>query len=433
MSNAAKRILIASLGTRGDVQPYVALANALVLQGAEVTLSTGEGFEDMIEQTGAKARSLPINYQTLLQSEEIQEALFSLKGKIRAAKQNLALQKELTRCLWSITLDEQPDLILFNLKATVVTLAARRLGVPALPTALQPVTAPTAEFPLPLFGIPNLGAYFNRKSYLAGRFLMKAGLASLIKPIKPEAEAEFGMSGALMDGHWPSGGMAPALQAFSRALVPTPEDWGDENIACGYWLTEPNAAYQPPADLQQFLKDGKAPVYLGFGSMPSQDPEKLTATVLESLENTRQRAVLATGWGGLVKEKLSSEMADRLFLIDKAPHSWLFPRCSAVVHHGGAGTTHEALRWGKPSLICPVFGDQPFWGSRVHKIGAGPAPLPQKKLTPEQLTAALKALENPKYQIGAEKAAETMSKEPGSAGTAKMLIGILKAGQKAPS
>ncbi|QFT33152.1 Desosaminyl transferase EryCIII precursor [Labrenzia sp. THAF82] len=430
MSIPAKRILIASLGTRGDVQPYVALAKELVLQGAEVTLSTGEGFEDMIEQVGARARPLPINYQTLLQSEDIQEALFSLKGKIRAAKQNLALQKELTRCLWSITLDEQPDLILFNLKATVVTLAARRLGVPALPTALQPVTAPTAEFPLPLFAIPDLGSYFNRKSYLAGRFLMKVGLATLIKPIKPEAEAEFGMSGALMDGHWPGGGMAPALQAFSKALVPTPEDWSEENIACGYWLTETDAAYRPPADLQQFLQDDSSPVYLGFGSMPSKDPEKLTKTVLASLKNTGQRAVLATGWGGLVKENLPTEMADRLFLIDKAPHSWLFPRCSAVVHHGGAGTTHEALRWGKPSLICPVFGDQPFWGSRVHKIGAGPAPLPQKQLTTTQLTTALNALEDPKYRVGAEKAAETMSSEPGAAGTARYLLGVLKTGQK---
>lgn len=424
MVPSRKKILIASLGTRGDVQPYVALARQLVGLGAEVVVVTGEGFDDMIEAAGARARPVPLNYQTLLQDKDVQAALFTLKGKIRAARQNLDLQKEVAKTLWHTGLDERPDLILFNLKATVMTLVARRLNVPALPTALQPVTAPTCDFPLPLFGLPDLGRYFNRKSYAAGHFLMKAGLAPLIKPIKAEAEAEFAMPGNHIDGHWPGGGKALSLQAFSRALVPTPEDWPEDAWPSGYWFTEPDADYQPPQALAAFLESGPPPVYLGFGSMPSKDPGRLTKTVLAALSQTGQRAILATGWGGLSRDSLPADLSDKVFLLEKAPHSWLFPRCASIVHHGGAGTTHEAVRWGKPSLVCPVFGDQPFWGSRVHKAGAGPVPIKQKNLTPDALATALKALETPGYREGSERAAAMMTEEPGARGTAERLISL---------
>jgi sterol 3beta-glucosyltransferase len=419
------KILIATLGTRGDVQPYVALARELTLLGAEVTVSTGEGFEAMIEHAGAKARPVPVNFQTLLQSEEIKDALFSLKGMIKAARKNLALQKDITRALWAIGLDEKPDLILFNLKATVMTFVGRRFNVPALPSSLQPVTAPTAEFPLGLFGLPDLGPLLNRWSYHAGRGLMKLGTAKLVKTLSAEASREIAMPGAHIDGFMPDGSKAPSLQAFSRALVPVPADWTEENWPCGYWLTEPDNSYEPQSDLAEFLAAGPSPVYLGFGSMPSRDPETLTHTVLSALEKTGKRAILATGWGGLTKETLKGDLARQIFLLEKAPHTWLFPRCAAIVHHGGSGTTHEALRWGRPSLVTPVFGDQPFWGDRIHRIGAGPAPIKQKKLTPENLAEALQDLDKPAYLEGAQKAAETMASEPGAKGTAERLMRLL--------
>ncbi|MEO1115971.1 MAG: glycosyltransferase, partial [Pseudomonadota bacterium] len=392
MPHPRPRILIATLGTRGDVQPYVALAAELSLQGADVVLSTGEGFEDMIERTGARARPVSVNYQALLQQEDIRAALHSLKGMIKAARQNIVLQQRIVQELWQIGLEEKPDLILFNLKATVMTLVGRRLGVPALPTSLQPVLAATGDFPLALFGLPDMGAFLNRRSYGVGRLLMKAGLGSLFKPLKREAARELSMAGSTIDGVQHGGGKALSLQAFSSALVPTPGDWPSEFWQCGYWFTPPPADYEPPDDLGQFLAAGAPPVYLGFGSMPSKNPESLTKTVLSALGQTGQRAILATGWGGLTKEALQDGLSENLFLIDKAPHSWLFPRCAGVVHHGGAGTTHEALRWGRPSLVCPVFGDQPFWGKRVHAIGAGPAPIAQKKLTPDTLARALQDL-----------------------------------------
>jgi UDP:flavonoid glycosyltransferase YjiC (YdhE family) len=425
MTSSRKKILIASLGTRGDVQPYVALARELCMRGADVIVTTGEGFDDMIASAGARSRPVPIDYRTLLQQADVQAALFGFTGKIRAARKNLDLQKKIARELWRLGLEARPDLILFNLKATVMTLVARRLGVPALPTALQPVTAATGDFPLPLFGLPDLGRVLNRASFGAGRYLMKAGMSPLIKAVRAEAAIESTLPGSLIDGHMPDGSAPMALQAFSRALVPTPADWGEQNRACGYWLTEPDPHYRPPQPLAAFLEKGPAPVYLGFGSMPSRDPEKLTQTIFSALRQTGQRAILATGWGGLRQGELPGDLAGRVYLLDKAPHNWLFQKCAAIVHHGGAGTTHEALRWGKPSLVCPVFGDQPFWGARVPRIGAGPAPIKQGALTPARLARALKALEDPVYRIGAKRAADIIAGEPGAPGTAGRLMDFL--------
>src|SRR5690606_8712634 len=110
--------------------------------------------------------------------------------------------------------------------------------------------------------------------------------------------------------------------------------------------------------------------------------------VIEALQRANQRGVLATGRGGLQVTKTAS---NRSHFVDAVPHDWLFPRCSAVVHHGGAGATHEGLRWGRPTVICPLGVDQPYWGRRVNALGAGPPPLPQKRLNSHDLAEAIVA------------------------------------------
>ncbi|TYC51959.1 glycosyltransferase family 1 protein [Rhodobacterales bacterium] len=426
MIGSRQKIMIATLGTRGDVQPYVALASELVRHDADVVIATGEGFRGMIEKAGASARPLPIDYEALLRDSDLRKALFSVRGIVASARKSIDLQRNVAETLWQIGLDERPDLILFNLKATVMTLVARRLNVPCLPTELQPVSEPTRAFAPALFDLPDLGGFLNRKSYFLTRKLMEAGLGAIHKPVKAKARAEKDMPGSLLDGHMPYGARAPCLHAYSRALVPRPEDWPEDEEICGYWFTEPVRDYQPDTALGAFLETGPPPVYLGFGSMPSRDPKALTRLLLDALSLTGQRAVVSSGWGGLSNESAAPETEARVFHLAKAPHSWLFPRCSAVVHHGGAGTTHEALRWGKPSLVCPVFADQHFWGARVHAIGAGPAPLKQKTLTVERLATALGALEDGSFQQAAERTATIMAGEPAAAGTAERVMALLE-------
>jgi sterol 3beta-glucosyltransferase len=212
--------------------------------------------------------------------------------------------------------------------------------------------------------------------------------------------------------HRSDGAPIPVLHGFSRHVVPEPPDWPEGVVATGYWFLDRPADWTPPAALEEFLAAGDPPVYVGFGSMAGRDPRRVTGLVIEALRRAGLRGVLATGWGGLTP----GELPPTLFQLDQAPHDWLFPRVAAVVHHGGAGTTAAGLRAGRPTVICPFFGDQPFWGRRVHELGAGAAPIPQKRLTADGLAAALRYVtRGPEVARAAGALAEKIRGEPGVA------------------
>jgi sterol 3beta-glucosyltransferase len=152
--------------------------------------------------------------------------------------------------------------------------------------------------------------------------------------------------------------------------------------------------------------------------MVSRDPAGLTEIVLSSLERTGQRGIILGGWAGLAEQALPSSV----IRLDSVPHSWLFPRVSAVVHHGGVGTTHEGLRAGRPSVLVPFFGDQPFWADRVHELGAGTMGIPQAELSIERLSAAIEqAITDKAMAQQANEIARQMRLEDG-VGTAVNLV-----------
>ena len=177
----------------------------------------------------------------------------------------------------------------------------------------------------------------------------------------------------------------PFFYCYSPSVIPKPSDWPEWAHVTGYWFLESPLDWQPPSDLLNFLDSGKPPVYIGFGSMRSRNPEALTKLILAALDRTGQRGIILTGWGALSNNNLP----DNVFKIDSIPHNWLFPQMAAVVHHGGSGTTAAGLRAGIPSVIVPFGADQPFWGQRVAELGVGPLPILQKELTIEKLAAAI--------------------------------------------
>jgi sterol 3beta-glucosyltransferase len=201
-----------------------------------------------------------------------------------------------------------------------------------------------------------------------------------------------------------------ALYAFSRHLLPRPTDWGPNVHVTGHWFLNEDPQWQPPANLQAFLADGPAPVYVGFGSMVGRDPVKLAQVVFEALERAGRRGIVLSGWGGLGR----GEVPDHVLMVDDVPHAWLFPRMGAVVHHGGAGTTAAGVRAGVPSIVAPYFADQPFWASRVQALGVGPRPIPQTELTAVGLAAAMSlALEDGGMRERAAKLGELIRAEDG--------------------
>jgi sterol 3beta-glucosyltransferase len=176
----------------------------------------------------------------------------------------------------------------------------------------------------------------------------------------------------------------PVLTTVSKHVVEQPADWPEHCPITGY-LFDDDSDWTPPQDLRDFLDAGEAPVYIGFGSMPDSKPERTTRLIIDAVQRTGKRAVILTGWAGLGAD----DVPPNVHVLNYAPHSWLFPRMAALVHHGGSGTTASGLRAGVPGVIVPHNGDQPYWGRRIKELGVGAAPIPRKKLSADNLAAAI--------------------------------------------
>ncbi|KAL8731922.1 MAG: hypothetical protein Q9166_003054 [cf. Caloplaca sp. 2 TL-2023] len=202
------------------------------------------------------------------------------------------------------------------------------------------------------------------------------------------------------------------LMFTSPALIPKPKDWGNHISVSGFYFLSLASSFMPDPQLVSFLEAGPPPVYIGFGSIVVDDPNAMTRMIFDAVKKSGQRALVSKGWGGLGADML--EIPQDVFMLGNVPHDWLFKHVSCVVHHGGAGTTAAGIAAGKPTVVVPFFGDQTFWGAMVAKAGAGPWPIPYKQLTSEKLAAAiLKALE-PKALQRAGELGESISHEQGT-------------------
>ncbi|MEO5874205.1 MAG: glycosyltransferase, partial [Streptosporangiaceae bacterium] len=196
------------------------------------------------------------------------------------------------------------------------------------------------------------------------------------------------------------------LCGFSSAVVPRPADWPENVHLTGYWFLD-RPDWKPSGELEAFLAAGPPPVYVGFGSMAPRDPAAMDHTIRAALRREGLRGVL-------MGDPATSE--DDMIVVSDVPHGRLFPEMAAVVHHGGAGTTAESLRAGVPTLVCPFFGDQPFWADRVHALGAGPAALPIGRVTVETLAAALRqAVTDPRIRENSAQLGRVLHAEDGVA------------------
>ena len=215
----------------------------------------------------------------------------------------------------------------------------------------------------------------------------------------------------------------PGLYAFSSLVVPRPKDWPEWIHVTGYWFLQPSQNWEPPDGLMEFLDAGSPPVYIGFGSMTNRKPEEGVEIALEALQESGQRGILLRGWGGMSPDDLPKNV----FLLDSIPHTWLFPRMSAVVHHGGAGTTGAGLRSGVPSIVVPHFADQPYWGERVQKLGVGPAPIARWRLTAGSLAKAIRrAVEDTGMRERAAKLGAAIRAETGAQNAVDIILKNLK-------
>ncbi|MBW8639786.1 glycosyltransferase [Hoeflea sp. WL0058] len=390
------KIFIASIGTRGDVQPYVALGKGLQAAGHTVTLATCERFRGFVEGHGLRYGYVNDEIMQLIDSDLGRELMEDTNGLLRVVAANFRLmrqvgpmQERLLDDTWKAALKADPDLILFHPKAILGPAMAEKLGIPAVLASPIPFIVPTGDFPCVGFPALPLGRAYNRLTYGLVNFIMRLIAGRYVKKWRKQSGTPAKRRNLDLL-HDPEGNIAPALFGYSNHVIPRPSDWPDNVVATGYWFLDTEEEWRPPADLLDFLAAGEPPIYVGFGSMSGRRPERKARMIVEALIKSGHRGILARGWGGLD----ATDLPDTIMAIDEAPHDWLFPRMAAVVHHGGAGTTAAGLRAGRPTLICPFFADQPFWGRKVNRIGAGPEPIWQKKMTVDRLTVAFDRLVN---------------------------------------
>jgi len=390
------KILIVTIGTRGDVQPYVALGQALMASGHEITICTCAHFEPFIREYGLGYAYVNNDFIDFMHSPEGKIILGNaesfwktLATLVRVISKLGNLQERQMADVWAASKECAPDLILYHPKALGAPDFAEKLGVPCMLAFWLPLYVPTTSFPAMGFPDLPLGPGYRWLSYqLIRRILLM--MSKRVRRWRTQHGLKPRSPGLRM--RLPDGRSIPALHGFSRHIIPRPEDWPDSATVTGYWFLNQAEHWNPPRSLTEFLSRGEMPVYFGFGSIFGRDPKLVTHIILEAVRRTGVRAVLARGWGGI--EPIDSAQSESVMFIEAAPHSWLFPHVSAVVHHGGCGTTAAGLLAGKPSIICPFFGDQPFWGRHVERLGAGPSPIPQKKLTVERLCHAIEVVMN---------------------------------------
>jgi sterol 3beta-glucosyltransferase len=400
------KITILTYGSRGDVQPFIALALGLQKEGHQVKLAAPQRFADFVSGYG-------IPFVPLAGDPE------EISRRFNDAGQNvLKMVSTMRDYIFSIALDaargafaacDDADLIVHSfLFTTGAHSFARARGIPDVSIQTFPIFAPTRAYPpvtlsaLPTGLISYFGHWLNEQIFWHGS---NSGYNQQRKK-HPDIFS--------FDLFWPFDEKpprhaTPLLFAVSPTVLPPATDSVNRANVIGYFYLDAPADYQPPSRLTQFLEAGPAPICITFGSMIHREADRIAETTLDAIRITGQRAIILTGWDGW-RGRTSSD--DMLFL-ESAPHAWLLPRCKSIVHHGGAGTTAAGLRAGIPNIVIPFAGDQMFWGRRVHAIGAGPRPISVKVLSTARLVSAFVKVDDPALRNGAQLVGCTIRKDDG--------------------
>ncbi|KAK3686268.1 hypothetical protein LTR37_019991 [Vermiconidia calcicola] len=427
-------IVIMVIGSRGDIQPFLKIGKILRQDyGHRVRMASHPVFRDFVEEAGLEFFSVGGDPSELMAFMVKNPGLIPSMQTVREGEigKRRAAMAEMFEGFWRscihTTEDEQDqdtdrmgesqpfiaDAIIANPPSMAHVHIAEKLGIPLHIMFTFPFS-PTTQFPHPLANIKpgksNVDAnYVNFMSYPLVEMMTWQGLGDIVNRFR-ENTLRLEPVSAL----WAPGALyrmkVPYTYLWSPALVPKPRDWGPEIDVGGFVFLNLADDFKPPQDLSDFLEAGDPPVYIGFGSIVVDDPDKFTEMIFKATDKAGVRALVNKGWGGFGNS--NEDTPKNIFMLDNTPHDWLFPRVKAVVHHGGAGTTAIGLKCGKPTMIVPFFGDQPFWGAMVAEAKAGAHEcIPYKKLNAERLAKGIKECLTEEAQENMQKIADSMAKE----------------------
>ncbi|PHH67103.1 hypothetical protein CDD81_4498 [Ophiocordyceps australis] len=441
-------VVVQIVGSRGDVQPFVSLGKVLKTKhGHRVRIATHATFQGFVEENGleffniggdpAELMAFMVKYPGLMPGID---ALKS--GEI--CKRRKGIQDMILGC-WRSCIEagnglgppptphgrnepldlsagmpgdgsQQPfvaDAIIANPPSFAHIHVAEKLGIPLHMMFTMP-WSPTRAFPHPLANVQSSNAddvLTNYLTYTLVEMMTWQGLGDVINRFRDKV---LGLSPLCFIS---APGLLTRLKipytyCWSPSLIPKPNDWSINIDIAGFFFLDLASSFTPDAELEAFLRAGPPPVYIGFGSIVVDDADAMTRMIFDAIRLAGVRALVSKGWGGLGAENM--DMPANVLMLGNVPHDWLFQRVSCVVHHGGAGTTAAGIKAGKPTVVVPFFGDQPFWGSMIAKAKAGPEPIRYKALTAEELAAAIRLCLEPETQQRAQALGSKIRQEHGS-------------------
>ncbi len=386
------RVVILTVGSRGDIQPCLALGLGLKAAGHQVCIATERIYQEWLTQEGLEYAYLPGDTKKRLADEPWFKLLEETRDRpilsaYRAYREFLLpTLRELLDAAWDAC--QGADAIIGLPTVYAGSHIAEKLGIPFFGTWTCPFT-PTRYFPHSWSRLAQqqwLGGTLNRFTYWVPQFLDQKMLMGTINQWRKET-----LNLPKMGENGVNTSSFPTLYGFSPSVVSPPPDWDNNVHVTGYWLLNRISSVQPPEDLVNFIAAGSPPVYIGFGSIGDRHATHTIQTAIDAVIKSGQRAVLETGWAQLNQLNLPPQV----FKLDsgRVPHAWLFPRMAALVHHGGAGTTGQGLRNGKPTVVIyQKFTDYCFWGQRIAALGVGPEPIYIGDVTVNSLAQAIETM-----------------------------------------
>ena len=423
------KVVLLALGSRGDVQPMVALGKALQPLGNPVMVVALREFAPLVEAAGLLF--MPIDATFEATGPAAAEAARKMAGGgmsyHRAVSSWLADMAPQVAAA-EMAAVEPGDLVVGGvlsiddavaLQEARGCLAVHVLTAPILPTA----SGPSAVFAIRPQGRSVLNRWAARAALAAGAPMMTTTGSHLRDQLNLPRTRPLGFVKMLQ--------MVPTLLTTSPLVTPPPGDWPGNICQTGIWFDQ-RPAWDPPAALTEFLAAGDPPVFIGFGSMPSADPSADVKLMTQAARKAGRRAVIRPSYAWYEPEHSPGDSRQDVYLLREAPYRWLFPQMGAIIHHGGAGTTAEALLAGVPNAVVAFGVDQPYHGRRIHALGAGPAPIKRSKLTVDRLAELITTLTRPaqaaQWLAGATEARSHLLRERGLNVAMERLSTLMKDG-----
>ncbi len=415
------KILCISIGTRGDIEPFAALAEILGQRGHEVVCAFPEQFAKYARESNARFFPMKREFLEMLDSSAGKAALGgggSVLDRFRSYyslyRQNRIISFQMLQQQKEFIEQESPDVILHSLKAFYpiywhLDHPGKAILVSPIPCVLHPADGMASIF---LNG-KDYGSVINRRSYAFMRRLSMSFFRSQLNRMEIRTSKKE-LNRSFME--------EKVIYTIADSLYPEMDEWPDHVRVVGYLERDKTIHWTPPGELDSFLEKYPEPLFITFGSMTNPDPEGKTKFILDTLKNTGIPAIINTAAGGLIKPE--KDLPDHVFFVSDIPYDWIFPRVRAVIHHGGAGTTHLALKYGCASMIVPHIPDQHLWNRILSGHGVGPKGPGISRFISDETTGKINDLyENVAYRETAGRLGSALRREDHTATILRLVEG----------